>query len=85
MEDTLSTTIIIAETADEAVVMETLNTLSSTHETVPADSTKTTKPITAGELMFEGMLGIFVFMVIFYLVVKLLDKLFKVDPEEGVN
>jgi len=36
-------------------------------------------------LMLKGMVGIFIFMVIFYLVVKILDKLFKVDPEEGVN
>jgi len=36
-------------------------------------------------LMLKGMIGIFIFMVVFYLVVKLLDKLFKVDPEEGVN
>ena len=39
------------------------------------------KIITALEIMGKGMLGIFIFMGLFYLMIKVLDKLFPKEIE----
>jgi len=35
------------------------------------------------DLLIKGMVGIFIFMVVFYLVVKVLDKLYPINKDQG--